>query len=178
MPPSSREASLNAEFTSTGTLRIVLGGDWVLERLLPRPDEILARLAASPRPGAVEVDGSALGRWDTGLVTTLLAIERAASAAGLSTTAAHLPAGAQRLLRLALAVKERAGTRQAAHRPALLREDRHFCHRIPAERHRSCRIFRRVPAFDRPTATRRVLISALRARCDDAGGGRGGAAHR
>jgi phospholipid/cholesterol/gamma-HCH transport system permease protein len=105
--------------TPAGALRVILAGDWVLGGRLPSADAALVRLRTSPRPAMLEFDGQSIGRWDTGLVTTLLAIERAAAAASIPTAASALPAGAQRLLQLALAVPEREGARRAERHPGL-----------------------------------------------------------
>jgi phospholipid/cholesterol/gamma-HCH transport system permease protein len=92
-------------------LQIRLAGDWLLAGALPSTREVLDRIGSSAiRRVAFGTDE--LGRWDTALLTTLVTIHRAADAAGIPVSDEQLPAGAQRLLRLAATVKEPEGARR------------------------------------------------------------------
>ena len=106
------EAALNLDDAGTGTLRVILGGDWLLGGDLPGPDAVLDRLRQTPGPGEIAFETSALGDWDTGLVTTLVAIHRSAEANGVPVDDEGLPEGAHKLIELAFAVKEREGARR------------------------------------------------------------------
>jgi phospholipid/cholesterol/gamma-HCH transport system permease protein len=105
-------ASLDCHRDADGVVQVRLAGDWVLAASLPTADAALAELRAQPAPVALAIDGNALGRWDTALLTRLVAIRAAAEAGGIAINDAGLPAGARRLLRLAFAVKEREGARR------------------------------------------------------------------
>lgn len=109
-------ASLDVSRTAQGTLRVRLGGDWLLAGGTPSAEAVLKALQEPPQPARVEFDTQALARWDTALVTMIVAIRRAAEAAGVGVLAEGLPEGAQRLLALAFAVKEREGARRAISR--------------------------------------------------------------
>ena len=91
---------------------MILGGDWLLGGDLPGPDAVLDRLRQTPGPGEIAFETSALGDWDTGLVTTLVAIHRSAEANGVPVDDEGLPEGAHKLIELAFAVKEREGARR------------------------------------------------------------------
>lgn len=85
-------------------LTLALSGDWVLARLPPGPDEILAGLAGHRAP-ALTIDCSGLGAWDSLLPALLRACRRHCEAAGMDFDARGAPAGVQRLLALAEAVR-------------------------------------------------------------------------
>ena len=95
-------------------LAITLAGEWLLGADLPAPDPVLNELRGAPKPAAVTFETGDLGEWDTGLITTLVAIHRDAAANGVDVEDAGLPEGARRLVALAFAVHEREGARRAA----------------------------------------------------------------
>ena len=109
----AQPASLDLHRTGDGTLQVRLTGDWLLANALPATESVLEQIRGASPPSRVEFDAAGLGRWDTALPTALLAIRRAAEAAGVPVSDEHLPAGAQRLLTLSFAVKERADARRA-----------------------------------------------------------------
>ena len=104
-------ATLELRPTDAGVLQVRLAGDWLLKGALPSSQEALDRLRDDP-PSRVAFDTGDLGDWDTALLTTLLAIRRAAEGAGIPVADEQLPEGAQRLLRLASTVKEPEGARR------------------------------------------------------------------
>jgi phospholipid/cholesterol/gamma-HCH transport system permease protein len=93
-------------------LVISLSGEWLLGADLPGPDLVLDRLHNAPKPATLVFESDSLGNWDTGLVTALIAIKRSATANGVAVDDAGIPAGARRLVALALAVEEREGARR------------------------------------------------------------------
>ena len=95
------------------SLAISLSGDWLLGGDLPGPDPVLDGLRKSPKPTSVTFDSRELGEWDTGLVKTLIAINRSAGANGVEVDDAGLPKGARQLVAMAFAVEEREGARRA-----------------------------------------------------------------
>jgi len=115
-------ATLAADDSAAGTLRVALAGDWLLGHGLPGPDPVLDRLRQAPKPSAVAFDTATLGDWDTGLVTTLVAIHRSAEANGVQVDDAGLPEGARKLIDLAFAVKEREGARRSEECKPLLQQ--------------------------------------------------------
>jgi phospholipid/cholesterol/gamma-HCH transport system permease protein len=110
---------LDCDRDANGVVQVRLSGDWRLAGPLPAADPVLAALEATPPPQGVAFDTTALGRWDTALLTRLVAIRSAADGAGVPVDDAGLPAGARRLLDLAFAVKEREGARRASRHRSL-----------------------------------------------------------
>jgi phospholipid/cholesterol/gamma-HCH transport system permease protein len=107
-------AALAFDKNDDNTLAITLSGEWLLGADLPAPDPVLDELRHAPKPVAVSFETGDLREWDTGLITALVAIRRAAAANGVDVDDAGLPEGARRLVALAFAVREREGARRAA----------------------------------------------------------------
>lgn len=106
-------AALTCARTDNGSLAIALSGDWLVGADLPAADLVLDELRSSPKPAAVTFETGELGEWDSGLITTLVAIRRSAEANGVDIDETGLPDGARRLVELAFAVREREGARRA-----------------------------------------------------------------
>jgi phospholipid/cholesterol/gamma-HCH transport system permease protein len=101
-------------------LQVTLTGDWLLSESLPTAAGVSAAIASDAPPSVIRFDTTALGRWDSGLVTRLIAIYRDARAHGVTFDDAALPDGARRLIALAFAVKAREGAaRTFSHKPFL-----------------------------------------------------------
>jgi len=115
-------ATLAADDSAAGTLRVALAGDWLLGHGLPGADPVLDRLRQAPKPASVAFDTGALGDWDTGLVTTLIHIHKSAEANSVQVDASGLPEGARKLIDLAFAVKEREGARRSEECKSLLQQ--------------------------------------------------------
>jgi phospholipid/cholesterol/gamma-HCH transport system permease protein len=90
-----------------GALRVRLAGRWSLEEGLPATTPAVRALESKPGPRRLVLDGTALGSWDTSVVTFAHALAASASARGIPVETAALPAGARRLVALALAVAPR-----------------------------------------------------------------------
>jgi phospholipid/cholesterol/gamma-HCH transport system permease protein len=115
----NERASIDCQRDADGIVRVRLAGEWLLAEPLPTADPALELLKASPAPVGVAFDTTALGRWDTALLTRLVAIRGTADAAGIPLEMTGLPPGARRLLDLAFAVKEREGARRASRHRSL-----------------------------------------------------------
>ena len=113
-------AVLMVDDVNARALRVVLSGDWLLGAPLPGPDAVLDRFRQTPGPAKIDFDISGLGDWDTGLITTLVAIRRGADANGVAVDDSSLPEGARKLIGLAFAVKEREGARRTVDRKSFL----------------------------------------------------------
>jgi len=109
----SQIATIALHQTDDGGLQVRLAGDWLLAGPLPSTVDVLQRIGRQPH-GGLTFDTAELGNWDTALLTTLIAIRRAAEGNAIDVSDANLPEGAQRLLRLAAAVKEPEGARRKA----------------------------------------------------------------
>ncbi|WP_148896993.1 ABC transporter permease [Geothermobacter ehrlichii] len=95
-----------------------LRGDWRLGDELPAPESLLA---GRPQPkGALRIDGTGLGRWDSSLVILLLRLFAYCHEQKITVDSDGLPDGLQRLLRLARAVPVARDRRRPQRRGALL----------------------------------------------------------
>jgi len=96
-----------------GALSIRLSGAWTLRRGLPSAERIEHELAAR-RPSAVVFEVHELGAWDSALVTFLRHIEALCTRHHVAMHREALPAGVQRLLALAGAVREQPNARRVS----------------------------------------------------------------
>jgi phospholipid/cholesterol/gamma-HCH transport system permease protein len=102
--------SLNRS-SDPATLVIRLAGGWKLHEGVPSAAEVASALASSPPPRRVAFDATALGDWDTGVLTFLTRVTELCRARGISADREGLPQGIQRLLALAEAVPEKKDAR-------------------------------------------------------------------
>ncbi|MBP6381380.1 MAG: ABC transporter permease [Pseudomonadales bacterium] len=89
---------------SAGHATLVLSGDWTVTRGAPRSAAVLEQLRAQAAR-EIGFDCSALGSWDSLLVTLLLGIDEECTRAGIRLDTANLPEGALRLMALARTVR-------------------------------------------------------------------------
>jgi phospholipid/cholesterol/gamma-HCH transport system permease protein len=104
--------AITVERSGDQTLVVHLRGNWLLENGLPPVDPVQRELSRSP-VRTVVFDAAGLSDWDSALVSLLEKVRELAKQSGASVDASGLPPGAQRLLRLAEAVPEKAGVRRA-----------------------------------------------------------------
>ena len=93
--------------TDPDTLVVRVAGDWSIDQVPPRPVEVDRQLAATPAPRRVTFDASALGEWDSILLTFLLQVGEMARQRGIAVDRSGLPGGVQELLTIAETVPER-----------------------------------------------------------------------
>jgi phospholipid/cholesterol/gamma-HCH transport system permease protein len=113
-------AQLHYAHDDSGNLAIGLSGDWLLISDLPDFDKLLDTIDSTAGGKSIVVDGSGIGSWDTGLVSSLVRLRQRANLRGLTIEGDNLPEGADRLLDLAFAVPEREGARRQQQRHGLL----------------------------------------------------------
>ena len=107
---------MNVEHSGQGSLVVSFTGDWLLGAELPPIDQLLDVMRHNP--SKVEFKSGALGDWDTGFVTMLIAIHKSAEGNGVAVDDDGLPEGAKRLVALAFAVEKRTDThREQDNRP-------------------------------------------------------------
>src|SRR5262245_28300616 len=105
----SERSAVTFSSAPDGTLVIHLAGDWQLSGHLPTTADAERQVAAGPR--LVAFDASALGRWDTSLLTFLDKVLALCGRQTVNVDRSGLPPGVQRLVALAEAVPERKGAR-------------------------------------------------------------------
>ncbi|MBC7953265.1 MAG: MlaE family lipid ABC transporter permease subunit [Rhodospirillaceae bacterium] len=99
---------------------MTVSGIWTRSAALARGDEALHAVSAIAPPGRLQVVAVALEGWDSTLIAFLLRLRAAADRAGIPLEWEGLPAGVRRLVELASAVPERAGTARSGERAGLL----------------------------------------------------------
>ena len=114
------EAGLKIEKGTDGGFRIILAGDWKVGNQLPSVQAVADELAASDGSRGVAFDTRALGGWDSGLLTFLLAVIGHCERQKLAVERKGLPPGVNRLLTLATAVPEQQRARQGSGHLSLL----------------------------------------------------------
>lgn len=90
-----------------GSLIVRLAGDWQIKDGVPGHDGVDPALDGVAH---VRVDGAAVGAWDSSLASWVLVLAEACRARGTPLDLSGLPAGAAKLLAVAIAVPERKGT--------------------------------------------------------------------
>ncbi len=99
---------------SDGDLVVHLAGDWRLRHSSLKTENLLDSVTRSPKPNRIVFDVESLGFWDSSLLTFLEHLGEIARKAGIEQDRSGLPAGVQRLLKLAEAVPEKEGARGSA----------------------------------------------------------------
>jgi phospholipid/cholesterol/gamma-HCH transport system permease protein len=95
-----------------------LKGVWKLSDGLISPSDVLSGEPVLQGGGHVTLDGTEIESWDSALVCFLVDFKKAGDAAGRRIDFSALPEGAQRLVKLALAVPEREGAKQSGDKSA------------------------------------------------------------
>ena len=103
-------------------LRVTLTGDWLVSAELPSTQQVGRALTRTPGPSSVGFDTTALGRWDSGLVTRLIDVYRDAEAQAIVFDDRGLPDGARRLIALAFAVKAREGAERKQRKTSFVQQ--------------------------------------------------------
>jgi phospholipid/cholesterol/gamma-HCH transport system permease protein len=94
-------------------LVVGLAGTWQLRAHLPGTTAVEAALDAPPPPTGVRYDATAIGGWDSSVLTFLQGVEDACDERSIPVDRGGLPSGVRRLVDLARAVPEREGARVA-----------------------------------------------------------------
>jgi phospholipid/cholesterol/gamma-HCH transport system permease protein len=95
-----------------GTCLVGLTGIWKTGVPLPSLEEVEKRLTSSVFPKRVAFDTGSLADWDSSFLTFLLGVRDICTREKIEFEMDGLPEGARRLLKLALAVPERAGAKK------------------------------------------------------------------
>ena len=94
------------------TLQFCLSGDWTTGTDFPSVGRIREEIVAAGRIEGISFDASAIGKWDSGLLTFLVRTIGDCSSANVRVNKEGLPGGVQRLLTLASSVPEKKGVRK------------------------------------------------------------------
>jgi phospholipid/cholesterol/gamma-HCH transport system permease protein len=112
------ELSFTRPFTDGLILHFT--GDWKIGNQLPSIKVLEAELEKDPPIQKLSFDTEGLGEWDSGFVAFLIKAISLCDTKKIEITRDGLPEGARSLVRLALAVPERAGDRKTSSAPPFL----------------------------------------------------------
>jgi phospholipid/cholesterol/gamma-HCH transport system permease protein len=102
----------NYQLISNGdTAEIMLAGDWHLNNGIPATSALLREIN-DLGPTSLSFDCTNLVSWDSGLIAFLLGILNGCNQSDIGVNTKNLPAGIQKLIKLALAVPERKMSRR------------------------------------------------------------------
>jgi phospholipid/cholesterol/gamma-HCH transport system permease protein len=122
MSQESNTARLTIEPRQTGSLTLVLGGDWIARASLPSLEPVEQALhTAGGTVKAIEFEAAGLGRWNSGLMTFVLKCWNLCQRQDIDFQAATLPVGVAALLQLSQAVPEKKDAVRENTRSPLLR---------------------------------------------------------
>ena len=112
-------AGLTFRTSPEGSLVVGLTGAWKKDIPLP-PAEGVEKEVVSGRATRVVFDTGSIADWDSSLIAFLLRVKDICSENGIAFDVDGLPEGARRLLKLALAVPERAGSKKELSKEPIL----------------------------------------------------------
>ncbi len=97
------EEKLVFDHSTPKVLRLKLSGDWQIAAGFPPASEVIAHIAKHAGLEKITVEVAATLRWDSGLVTFLLQLDRECKRRKIHFAPGNLPAGAMKLFMLASA---------------------------------------------------------------------------
>ncbi len=118
MPEPPAPPRLDIQRLQPETLKLRLAGNWVAGPGLPGVASLQDEFSARGVPRCLEFDTATLGRWDSGLVAVVLKCLDLCRERQIEFRGDTLPAGVQRLIRLAQAVPEKKDARRTENRRA------------------------------------------------------------
>ena len=113
-------AELSYSRPFTDGLILHFAGDWKIGNQLPSIMDLEAELEKDPPIQKLSFNAEGLGVWDSGLVAFLIKAISLCDTKKIEITRDGLPEGARSLIKLALAVPERAGDRKTSSAPSFL----------------------------------------------------------
>ena len=95
-----------------GAAVLRIGGDWSLHRPFPDGRELLEQLASAKDARSLSFDLAALGTYDSSLISLLVDVAKRCAERQIAVDTSACPEGVRELIKLALAVPEKAARRQ------------------------------------------------------------------
>lgn len=108
LPGQERSATQLVSFSRSGDATLVIGiaGAWRLRHGMPSAEAVKGELGGVAAPRIVVFDAGGLTRWDSSLVNFVNEVSQLCGERSIEIDSSGLPAGLQRLVRLAEAVPE------------------------------------------------------------------------
>jgi len=104
--------------TREGYLDLQISGDWVIGNSLPSLDTVKKALYQQQNISHIVIDSSALGKWDSRLVSFILLLSENLNNNNIDLDITALPSGIQSLLHLATMVPVRKGVHKTEYQPS------------------------------------------------------------
>ncbi|MDD5155762.1 MAG: ABC transporter permease [Candidatus Omnitrophica bacterium] len=98
---------LSFDHSTPKTLRIKANGDWHISSGIPSMNDVILQLDAHKDTAQINIDVSAVSKWDSGFVAFLFHLSRECGHRNIGIETKGLPDGAKKLLALALKVNEK-----------------------------------------------------------------------
>ncbi|SHJ69844.1 phospholipid/cholesterol/gamma-HCH transport system permease protein [Malonomonas rubra DSM 5091] len=112
MPQPTQDVKYQLD-SGNSTAVLSLCGDWCFDAGIPQSEPLFADLSRQQKNSTLQINCEQLGKWDSGLMTFLLALLDTCRQHKIAVDTSQLPVGAQKLLDLATRVPERKGARRA-----------------------------------------------------------------
>lgn len=119
-PGTAESAAIRSERAEAGAVKLIVSGRWKIGTGVPTADSALQQIESMPGLACIRVDAAGVSAWDSTLLTLLLRIQTHCSRKGLAFEPLELPAGVQRLLKLAAAVPAREGAHRSEEKESFL----------------------------------------------------------
>ena len=103
-----------------GGLELHLSGDWVIGNTIPTLDTVKEALSQHQNIKQIVINSSALGKWDSRLVSFILLLTESLNNKDISLDITGLPSGIQSLIRLATTVSTRKGSHKTESHPSFV----------------------------------------------------------
>jgi phospholipid/cholesterol/gamma-HCH transport system permease protein len=100
------------DYSTSGTLSLIISGNWHIDSGFPSYDTFLLQLHTHPDITRITFKSAGLEAWDSGLAAFLLKLIRECERRKISVVVDGLPQGVQKLLSLAQTVRERGEPRE------------------------------------------------------------------
>jgi phospholipid/cholesterol/gamma-HCH transport system permease protein len=120
MTNEQTDARLTVRRSASGSVLLEIAGDWLARAGLPGIGAVETELSASGGAKALEFNTTALGRWNSGLISFLLKCYSLCEANKLEFRANTLPEDVGKLIGLAQAVPEKKDAVRTVRRPGFL----------------------------------------------------------
>lgn len=103
-----------------GGLELHLSGDWVIGNTIPILNTVKESLSQHQNIKQIVINSSALGKWDSRLVSFILLLTESLNNKDISLDITGLPSGIQSLIRLATTVSTRKGSHKTESHPSFV----------------------------------------------------------
>ncbi|MCU0562029.1 MAG: ABC transporter permease [Desulfobacterales bacterium] len=117
---AEEEAAVRCEPAAAGVLAVHLSGRWKMDGPTPSADQVIQQLSCPPGASRIIVNAEQVSAWDSTLLSFVVRLRAHCAAREIALDSQMLPAGIQRLVKLATAVPAKEKPQGAGNRPPFL----------------------------------------------------------